>query len=153
MTRPGVGSLRLGLILALGAGACAGAEPGSEAAPIDTSTIAVADSQPTAPEAEGPFRGFDIDRSAESRIERTVALRLRNDGSEDAVVYADAGAGEVLLDTVAAGRWSRVDLVSFGSIVTLRSARASGESTHQLDLAAVPDSIIEVNVGEPSATP
>lgn len=153
MIRPGVGRIGLSLILALGAGACGGAEPGSEAVAADTPTAVVADTSPVLPEAEDPFRGFDIDRAGEPRTERTIALRLRNDGPEDVAVYADGGAGEVFLDSVAARGWSRVDLVSVGPEVTLRTALPSGEATHRLVLDMVPDSIFEVSVGEPSAKP
>jgi hypothetical protein len=106
------------------------------------------------PAAEDPFYGFNIDRSdAQGHEERSLALRLQNDGAEDAVVFAEAGAGEVFLDSVAAGSWSRVDLVTQGPVVTLRTARLSGETLHQLNLALVSDSVIEVNVGDPPATP
>ena len=93
------------------------------------------------------------DEDADGGEERLLALRLRNLGGEDAVVSADAGAGEVFLDSVEAGRWSRVDLLTRGPVVTLRSARSSGETIHQLDLDAVQDSVVEINVGEPAATP
>ena len=135
---------------------CGGPEPdpetpSDETAPADT---VVVEREAASPEAEDPFYGFDIDRRGEQGSEeRSLALRLQNDGTEDAVVFADAGAGEVFLDSVAAGRWSRVDLVTQGPVVTLRTARPSGETIHQLNLAAVPDSVMEVNVGDPAATP
>lgn len=105
-------------------------------------------------DADDPFYGFDIDRvSDQGGEERQLALRLRNEGTEDAVVFAEAGAGEVFLDSVEAGSWSRVDLVTRGSAVTLRSARRSGETMHRLDPGVLPDSIIEVQVGDSAATP
>lgn len=104
--------------------------------------------------AEDPFYGFDIDRvGSEDREEKLVALRLRNDGTEDAVVFADAGAGEVLLDSVEAGAWSRVDLVTRGPAVALRSARPSGQTIQHLDLAVVRDSVIEIRLENPAVTP
>jgi hypothetical protein len=114
----------------------------------------VVEQEADAREADDPFYGFDLDRvGSEDRDEKLLALRLRNDGTEDAVVFADAGAGEVFLDSVEAGGWSRVDLVTRGPDVQLRTAWPSGETIQLVDLAVVPDSVVEVSLGNPAVTP
>jgi len=156
VTRSSRRSAGFAFLLAIVVPACGDAEPdpepvAEEATPADTVLVA---RDADAPAAEDPFRGFNIGGRGESgHEEKLLALRLQNGGTEDAVVFAEAGAGEVLLDSVPAGRWSRVDLLTHGPVVTLRTARSSGETIHRLELAAVPDSIVEVNVGDPAATP
>lgn len=144
------------LCLAVASVSCGGAQPGAESLSEETTIpdTSVVEREAESPRIEDPFYGFDIDRpSTESRQEKLLALRLENSGAGDAVVFADAGAGEVFLDSVASGSWSRVDLVTQGPAVTLRTARSTGETIQHLDLAVVPDSVIDVLLGDPAAGP
>ncbi|TFG64050.1 MAG: hypothetical protein E4H28_05665 [Gemmatimonadales bacterium] len=80
---------------------------------------------------------------------REVALRLRNDGSEDALVYADGGAGEVRIDSVAAGGWTRIALETRAPILTLHSTDLGGRLLRRVEITVGVDSVREVIIGSP----
>jgi hypothetical protein len=92
-----------------------------------------------------PLYGFDLDPPATSSSQQQrVALRLRNDGEEDALVFADGGSGEVLIDSVTAGSWTRVDVLTRASKIVLRSATPTGRSLRRIEIETDLDMLREV---------
>ena len=126
------------LTFALLAWTCAPAEPEPVEVPaIDSLPADIAFDPPgcSSYDPDEPFFGFDLDRTPDAETEqRTLALRLRNDGSEDVLVFADAGAGEVRIDSVAAGTWTRVDLLTRASVVALRSISLTGRVLRRVEI-------------------
>lgn len=123
---------------------------------VDTSLTGSLAEQPS-PEPNDsldPLFGFDLDAPAANTSEQhRLALRLRNDGEEDALVFADAGAGEVLVDSVAAGSWSRVDILTRASRVVLRSATPAGRSLRHIEIETELDMLREVVVQADAEVP
>lgn len=121
-------------------------EPPVETA-VDTSLTGSLTERPS-PELDDsldPLFGFDLDAPAAGTSEQhRLALRLRNDGEEDALVFADAGAGEVLVDSVAAGSWTRVDILTRASRVVLRSATPAGRNLRRIEIETELDMLREV---------
>lgn len=152
MRRPGTAG-RLPAVLLIGAALVPGcAEPVS-----DQSLEAVADpsdiesqSEPLREEAydpADPFFGFDLDAPVVPAAEqRRLPLRLRNDGVVDALVYADGGAGEVLVDSVSAGGSKRVDLMTRATAVVLRSATPTGRTLRSVEIETGIDSLREIAI-------
>lgn len=136
------------LSFALLACTCAPAEPEPVEIPaIDSLPADIAFDPPRGPpyDPDDPFFGFDLDRTPEAATEqRTLALRLRNDGSEDVLVFADAGAGEVRIDSVAAGAWTRVDLLTRASVVALRSISLTGRVVRRVEITVGADTVRDV---------
>lgn len=98
-----------------------------------------------------PFMGFELDaESAANDVERRIALLLRNQGSRTAIVYADGGAGELLLDSVPPGADARVDILSRAATIVLRSVSPEGGLLRTTRLHPGPDTIVDVIVGPPS---
>lgn len=142
----------------------AGGDDASEnAAGRDSTALAEAagDSVPTdhgdsatsaAPRAstEDPFRGFDLPSENGTGEMRRYRLRLRNDGDSLAIVFADGGAGEVLLDTVPAGSWRPVEVDSRARLVRLRSVTPGGSPLRSTELGAPADTAIDLAVGPPT---
>ena len=135
---------------------CAPAEPEPVEAPaIDTLPADIALEPPDLPayDRDDPFFGFDLDRTAVATAEqRKLALRLLNDGSEDVLVFADGGAGEVRIDSVAAGAWTRVDLLTRASVVTLRSISLTGEILRRVEIATGADTVRDVVISATEGT-
>lgn len=103
--------------------------------------------------AADPFTGFELDADPANAVERRMALLLRNHDARTAVVYADGGAGEVLLDSVPPGSDIRVDIVSRAAAIALRSVAPDGELLRATEVAPGPDTIVEVIVGPGPAAP
>ncbi len=126
----------------------------STAAAPDTAAFAASPDSATAISGD-PFEGFELPPTGEPGAEtRRLKLLLRNAAAELAIVYADGGAGEVLLDSVAPGEETRVDILTRAVRVGLRSE--SGESGAVLlreELTVDPDSVIEVLVGRGPSAP
>ena len=101
-----------------------------------------------------PFFGFDLGQPvATTTIQRAFRLRLRNDGDEDVLVFADGGAGEVRIDSVTAGQWTEVELVTRAPLVVVRSATPAGRNLRRLEIDPVADTVREVVVHGPPAVP
>lgn len=116
-----------------------------------------ADSATAAPDTAAgadPFRGFDLDTGpATNAVERRVALLLRNYDARTAIVYADGGAGEVLLDSVPPGAESRIDLLSRAGAIALRSVTPEGELLHAGEVSPGSDTVVDVIVGPAPSAP
>lgn len=155
----------LALVTAL---ACGGADDAADDPPPDgvdamaaledsVAPGSVADSNRAAPPDAGsaadPFTGFDLDADPANAVERRIALRLRNHAAHSAVVYADGGAGEVLLDSVPPGSDIRVDILSRAATIALRSVAPDGELLRETEVASGPDTIVDVIVGPAPAAP
>lgn len=136
------------LALVLLAWTCAPAEPEPVEIPaIDTLPADIAHDPPDVPtyDPDDPFYGFDLDHTVVAATEqRKLALRLFNDGSEDVLVFADGGAGEVRIDSVAAGAWTRVDLLTRASVITLRSTSLTGRVLRRIEIATGADTVRDV---------
>jgi hypothetical protein len=63
-----------------------------------------------------------------------------------AIVRASGGADEVLLDTVPPTATHRVDVLTRAASVTLRSLGEDGRTLRTIDVAAGPDTVVEVRV-------
>lgn len=100
-----------------------------------------------------PFTGFELDADPANAVERRIALLLRNHDARTAVVYADGGAGEVLLDSVPPGSEIRVDIVSRAATIALRSVAPDGELLRATEVSPGPDTIVDVIVGSSPAAP
>jgi hypothetical protein len=141
------------LVTGIAVGACAPAEPESTQEPtVDTLAVGeesrLPDGQQQSP--DDPFFGFDLDRTvAATTKQREVALRLVNEGLEDVLVFADAGAGEVMVDSISAGDWTRVDLVTRAQAVTLKSTDLRGRILRRVEITVGLDSVRQVIVSAP----
>lgn len=147
--------------------ACGGAEDAADESPPDAGDAAAfedtappgaaADTSPAAaPEpgsAADPFTGFELDADPANAVERRIALLLRNHDARLAVVYADGGAGEVLLDSVPPGSEARVDIVSRAATIALRSVAPDGELLRETEVSPGPDTIVDVIVGPAPRAP
>lgn len=147
--------------------ACGGADDTTDDAPPDgTDAAAVedsvvpdgsADSSRAAPADTGlaadPFTGFELDTDSPNAVERRIALLLRNHDARMAVVYADGGAGEVLLDSVPPGTDVRVDILSRATTIALRSVAPDGEVLRETEVSPGPDTIVDVIVGPAPTAP
>ncbi len=129
-------------------------EPTAEI-PADSSSISTRTEEPSPEPADSldPLFGFDLDDTIGSTSEqRRLALRLRNDGEEDALVFADGGSGEVLIDSVPAGTWTRVDVLTRASRIVLRSATLTGRNLRRIEIDTDLDMLREVIIqAEPDA--
>lgn len=103
--------------------------------------------------AADPFTGFELDADPANAEERRIALLLRNHDARLAVVYADGGAGEVLLDSVPPGSDIRVDILSRAATIALRSVTPDGELLRATQVAPGPDTVVDVIVGPAPAAP
>lgn len=102
----------------------------------------------TTPAAADPFTGFELDAGPSvSEDLRRLSLMLRNDAPTMAIVHADGGAGEVLLDSVPPGSRQRVDVLTRAPVVTLRATTLAGHALRATEVAVGPDTIVEVLVG------
>lgn len=129
--------------------ATAGA-PGDSVGAPDSSGAAVVDSAAIA----DPFAGFQLEAGpGVSDVPRQIALRLRNDSEQTALVYADGGAGEVLLDSVPPKAESRIDVVTRAGTISLRSVSPDGTSLRSTEVTAGLDTVVEVIVGRGAPTP
>lgn len=146
--------------------ACAGADDATDEAPPDPAAAAALEdsvapgaadsSRAGAPDtelAEDPFTGFELDADPATAVERRIALLLRNHNTRLAVVYADGGAGEVLLDSVPPGSDVRVDILTRAATVALRSVSPDGELLRETQVSPGPDTIVDVIVGPAPAAP
>lgn len=100
-----------------------------------------------------PFPGFELDADPANAVERRIALLLRNHAARTAVVYADGGAGEVLLDSVPPGSDVRVDILSRAATIALRSVAPDGELLRETEVSPGPDTVVDVIVGPAPAAP
>lgn len=100
-----------------------------------------------------PFPGFELDANPAEAVERRVALLLRNHAARTAIVYADGGAGEVLLDSVPPGSDVRVDILSRAATIALRSVAPDGELLRETEVSPGPDTVVDVIVGPAPAAP
>lgn len=153
------------MLVLVSALACGGADDTTdEVSPDGADAAAVADSvvpdvgadssRPAPPDtglAADPFTGFELDADSPTAVERRIALLLRNHDARMAVVYADGGAGEVLLDSVPPGTDIRVDILSRAATIALRSVAPDGEVLRETEVSPGPDTIVDVIVG-PAAT-
>jgi len=134
-------------------GACTPTDKRSE--PESTVDELVAVDSSTVPHSmpvtrEDPFSGFDLgDTVAAATEQQEVFLRLRNSGSEDALVFADGGAGEVQVDSIGAGGWTRVELVTRAPTVILRSTDLHGRLLRRVEITVGADTVREVIVSAP----
>lgn len=103
--------------------------------------------------AAAPFTGFELEADAADAVERRIALLLRNHDARMALVYADGGAGEVLLDSVPPGSDVRVDILSRAATIALRSVAPDGELLRETEVSPGPDTIVDVIVGPAPAAP
>lgn len=147
--------------------ACAGADDATDDPPPDDAAAAAledsvapgsaADSSREAPPDTGlaadPFTGFELDAAPANGVERRIELLLRNHDARLAVVYADGGAGEVLLDSVPPGSDVRVDILSRAATIALRSVAPDGELLRETEVSPGPDTIVDVIVGPAPAAP
>ncbi len=117
----------------------------------------VADSSRAAPPdtvlAADPFTGFELDADPATADQRRIALLLRNHDARTVVVYADGGAGEVLLDSVPPGSDVRVDILTRAATIALRSVASDGALLRETDVSPGPDTIVDVIVGPAPAAP
>lgn len=153
------------LVGALGASACGGsgdvendgARSESEMLEDSLAHDSVADSAAAGSRdttADDPFTGFELDAGpAVTADRRRIALLLRNQDARTAIVYADGGAGEVLLDSVAPGADSRVDILSRAATIALRSVTPEGDLLRSTEVSPGPDTIVAVIIGPAAATP
>lgn len=155
------------LLVLVSALACGGADDttdegppdGTDAAAVEDSAVpeGSADSSRTAPPDTGhaadPFTGFELDTDSPNVVERRIALLLRNHDARMAVVYADGGAGEVLLDSVPPGSEIRVDILSRAATIALRSVAPDGEVLRETEVSPGPDTIVDVIVGPAPTAP
>jgi len=141
------------LVIGTVTGACAPAEPEStQELAVDTVAVGEDSRLPDGPEEnpEDPFFGFDLDRTVAATTEqREVLLRMVNEGLEDVLVFADAGAGEVRVDSISAGDWTRVVLVTRSPAVTLRSTDLRGRILRIVEIPVGADSVRQVIVSAP----
>lgn len=108
---------------------------------------------PGAP-VDDPFAGFELEAAPGATADsRRIALLLRNLGTRLAVVYADGGAGEVLLDSVAGGGEARVDIATRATSIMLRSMTPDGDTLRTEEIIAGPDTVLEVIVGGAAGAP
>lgn len=155
------------LLVLLGAGlvACDRGEAGIEAA---HDTAAAADSaledepasraeaerSPASVDEGDPFAGFSVDAGPGAPgPERRLPLRLLNHSDAPAIVYADGGAGEVVLDTIEPGVEARIDVLTRSPALTLRSLAPGGREMETARVEAPLDSVLDIVVGRPSPTP
>ena len=76
---------------------------------------------------DDPFRSFGFGRSSVAHTTTgSIRLLILNAARETAVIQADAGAGIVILDTLAAGDSIRLKLESRADSIQLRALRLSG---------------------------
>jgi hypothetical protein len=116
----------------------------------DTAAVVVPDTD----SAADPFAGFELDSGpAANPVDRRISLLLRNHDARTAIVYADAGAGEVLLDSVAPGSEARVDILSRAGTIELRSVTPEGELLRATEVSPGPDTIVDVIVGPAPSAP
>lgn len=147
--------------------ACGGADDATDDPPPDGADAAalndsaahgsVADSNlagaPDTGSVADPFTGFELEADPAAAVERRIALLLRNHDARTAVVYADGGAGEVLLDSVPPGSDIRVDILSRAATIALRSVAPDGEVLRETEVSPGPDTIVDVIVGPAPAAP
>lgn len=107
----------------------AGAGP-AEGLPVSADT--------TAPRT--PFGSLADQEPTEAEL-RTYPLRIVNRFSSRVLVYASAGAGRVVLDTVPAQDSVRIDVQVRAEHVLLEVTDPSGRSLLQHDLALIPDTL------------
>jgi len=169
MRRCFFGAVALSVAACLAAAACGragdradGTHPDSEAgAPgADSAAHGAGPVDSMAPEAAAPggaadpFAGFELDAGpGADAADRRIALLLRNHNAGMAIVYADGGAGEVLLDSVAAGSAVRIDILSRASMIALRSVTEDGALLRATEVSPGLDTIIEVVVGSAADSP
>ncbi|MGI9037972.1 MAG: hypothetical protein ACR2GQ_03820 [Gemmatimonadota bacterium] len=125
------------------------AEAGTNEAPArggDTTTLSATRGAAKASDAD-PFQGFDLPSENGTGEMLRYRLRLRNDGDSLAIVYADGGAGEVLLDTVPPGSWRPVEVDSRARRVRLRSVTPGGDLLRETELGVPADTVIDLAVG------
>lgn len=122
----------------------------AESALLDSAVVAesvasAAASDSTTPD---PFAGFPLEAGPEvSADPRRLRLLLRNDAGLMAIVRADGGAGEVVLDSVPPASRRRVDLLTRAPTVTLRVQTSEGRALRTVEVVVGTDSLTEVLVG------
>ena len=124
-----------------------------DAAARDSATDSAAAVRPDAGSGDHPFTGFQLDADPVNAVERRIALLLRNHDVRTAIVYADGGAGEVLLDSVPPGSDIRVDILSRAGTIALRSVSPEGDLLRATEVYPGPDTIVDVIVGPTPAAP
>jgi hypothetical protein len=152
------------LILAAGLAwmACGGSDDSADDTPPEGATLedtvardtagdSIAAADPDAGSADDPFTGFQLDADPVNHVERRIALLLRNHDARTAIVYADGGAGEVLLDSVPPGSDIRVDILSRAGTIALRSVTPEGDLLRATEVSPGADTVVGVIVGPPSA--
>lgn len=140
----------VGLILLGGALACGKADGGGDGSGADSETVSDSSRVPDGDSSaapDDPFGGFELPGDSGAGDMRKFRLRLRNDGDGIAIVFADGGAGEVLVDSVPAGSWRPVDIESRARFVRLRSVDAAGDPLREIDLGQPADTAVDVAVG------
>lgn len=147
------------LAAALAVGACGGPDDAADDAAVED-TVApdeIGDSIAATPDTgstDDPFTGFELEADPTlNAAERRIALLLRNHDARTAIVYADGGAGEVLLDSVPPGAETRVDILSRAGTIALRSVTPEGEVLRNTEVSPGPDTIVDVIVGPPPRAP
>lgn len=143
------------LLAGLLAAGCGGGEEAGTAAAADSGMIdsaAVVDSVAASTSADSaapdPFTGFELDAGPQvSADPKRLSLLLRNDAPSVAIVHADGGADEVLLDSVPAGSGRRIDLLTRAPVVTLRAETPDGRALRTVEVAVGVDTVVEVLVG------
>lgn len=149
------------VVAGLAASACGGADDEGNDARSDAAVVedrvapdSAADPVPATRDtgsADDPFTGFQLDADAANTLERRLALLLRNHDDRMAIVYADGGAGEVLLDSVPPGSEIRIDILSRASTIALRSVTPDGELLREAEVSPGPDTVVAVIVGSSPA--
>lgn len=139
-------------LFAAGCGGAGKAGTGAAADSVMSDSTAVVDSvaASTSPDSAGsdPFTGFELDAGPQASADlRRLSLLLRNDATSMAIVHADGGADEVLLDSVPAGSGQRVDLLTRAPVVTLRAETPDGHALRTVEVAVGADTVVEVLVG------
>lgn len=147
-------------VLAAGCGGSSGTDESAARAEAsvadsaaDMDSLAVASSADetaagTAADTADPFAGFELDAGPTVSTDlRRLSLMLRNDAPTMAIVHADGGADEVLLDSVPAGSGRRVDLLTRASVVTLRAETPDRRALRTIEVAVGADTVVEVLVG------
>lgn len=142
------------VVLALAACGDAQERPSEDAAAMPPADSAIAPdttgtAEPSPAEvSDDPFAGFELEAGEAAGAEpRRLSLRLVNAGEELAIVFADGGAGEVLLDSVPPQSEARVDVLTRAPAVTLRSVGSSGAELRTTEVTLGPDTVVAVRVG------
>ena len=118
--------------------AAASSEPGLET--LQAESLGVPTTEPGTSARVGADEGWRPLAVPEPGRPDTYPLVVRNPHDVPLAVFADGGAGEVLLDTVAARDSSRIRLLIAADSVTLRAVGLEGVSGSEERIALDPES-------------